>query len=34
MIDMQEVIISPAGTKKWLSTTKVPLHNDQHKIVG
>jgi diguanylate cyclase (GGDEF)-like protein/PAS domain S-box-containing protein len=34
MIDMQEVIISPAGTKKWLSTTKVPLHNDQHQIVG
>jgi diguanylate cyclase (GGDEF)-like protein/PAS domain S-box-containing protein len=34
MIDMQEVIVSPAGTKKWLSTTKVPLHNDQHRIVG
>ena len=34
MIDMQEVIVSPAGTKKWLSTTKVPLHNDQHQIVG
>jgi diguanylate cyclase (GGDEF)-like protein/PAS domain S-box-containing protein len=34
MIDMQEVIISPAGTKKWLSTTKVPLHNDQRRIVG
>jgi len=34
MIDMQEVIISPVGTKKWLSTTKVPLYNDQHRIVG
>jgi PAS domain S-box-containing protein len=34
MIDMQEVIISTAGTKKWLSTTKVPLYNDQHRIVG
>jgi diguanylate cyclase (GGDEF)-like protein len=34
MIDMQEVIIGPSGTKKWLSTTKVPLHNDQNRIVG
>lgn len=34
MIDMEEVIVDPAGAKKWHSTTKVPLRNDQNEVVG
>jgi diguanylate cyclase (GGDEF)-like protein/PAS domain S-box-containing protein len=34
MIDMEEVIVSPAGVRKWLSTTKAPLRNDQNQVVG
>jgi diguanylate cyclase (GGDEF)-like protein/PAS domain S-box-containing protein len=34
MIDMEEAIIDPAGVRKCLSTTKVPLRNDQGEIVG
>jgi diguanylate cyclase (GGDEF)-like protein/PAS domain S-box-containing protein len=34
MIDMEELIVSPAGVRKWLSTTKAPLLNEQNKIVG
>jgi diguanylate cyclase (GGDEF)-like protein/PAS domain S-box-containing protein len=34
MIDMEEVIFDPAGGKKWLSTSKVPLRNDENEVVG
>ena len=34
MVDMEEVIVDPAGVRKWLSTTKVPLHNDLNEVVG
>jgi diguanylate cyclase (GGDEF)-like protein/PAS domain S-box-containing protein len=34
MIDMEEVIVDPAGVRKWLSTTKVPLRSDQNEVVG
>jgi diguanylate cyclase (GGDEF)-like protein/PAS domain S-box-containing protein len=34
MIDRQEVLINAAGTEKWLSSTKVPLRNEQNEIFG
>ena len=34
MIDLEEAIVDPAGVKKWLSTTKVPLRDDQNEVVG
>ncbi len=34
MIDLEEVMVDPAGVKKWLATTKVPLRDDQNQVVG
>jgi diguanylate cyclase (GGDEF)-like protein/PAS domain S-box-containing protein len=34
MLDMEEALVDPAGVKRWLSTTKVPLRNDQNEVVG
>ena len=34
MADLEEVIIDPAGHKKWLSTTKVPFCNSRNEVVG
>lgn len=34
LIAYEELYITPAGQKKWLSTTKVPLRDSQGQIVG
>jgi diguanylate cyclase (GGDEF)-like protein/PAS domain S-box-containing protein len=34
MADLEEVVIDPAGVKKFLSTTKVPFYNDRNDVVG
>jgi diguanylate cyclase (GGDEF)-like protein/PAS domain S-box-containing protein len=34
MIDIEEFVVDTAGTRKWLSTSKVPLRNDQHEVIG
>jgi diguanylate cyclase (GGDEF)-like protein/PAS domain S-box-containing protein len=34
MIDMEEVVVDKSGAKKWLSTSKVALHNEQNEIIG
>ena len=34
MVDLEEVIVDSAGRKRWLSTTKAPLHDEQNKVMG
>ena len=34
LIDMDESIVDASGAKKWRSTTKVPLRNEQDEIFG
>lgn len=34
LINFEEYIITATGAKKWLSTTKLPLRNASHEIVG
>lgn len=34
MVDTEEFIIDACGKEKWLSSTKVPLHNDRDGIFG
>lgn len=34
LIDFEELLITASGTKKWLSTTKLPLRNASREIVG
>jgi diguanylate cyclase (GGDEF)-like protein/PAS domain S-box-containing protein len=34
MIDIEEFVVDRAGTRKWLSTSKVPLRNDQDEVIG
>ncbi|KUM25889.1 histidine kinase [Mesorhizobium loti] len=34
MLDKEEFIVDASGNGKWLSSTKVPLKNDQNEIVG
>lgn len=34
MIDREELVVDAGGKRKWLSSTKVPLRDDFHEIVG
>ncbi len=34
LLDIDEYVVDPSGVKKWLSTSKVPLRNEQNQIVG
>ncbi|WP_119388264.1 sensor domain-containing protein [Taklimakanibacter lacteus] len=34
LIDFEELLITTSGTRKWLSTTKLPLRNSAQEIVG
>ncbi|CDZ67183.1 C-di-GMP phosphodiesterase A [Neorhizobium galegae bv. orientalis] len=35
MIDMEEVVVdAETGKRRWLSTSKVAMRNDQHQIIG
>jgi diguanylate cyclase (GGDEF)-like protein/PAS domain S-box-containing protein len=34
MIDIEEFVVDTAGTRKWLSTSKVPLRNDMNQVNG
>ena len=34
MIDEEEFVVDASGARKWLSSTKVPLRNEQHEIFG
>jgi diguanylate cyclase (GGDEF)-like protein/PAS domain S-box-containing protein len=34
LVNREEYVVLPAGDRRWLITTKVPLHDGQHKIVG
>ncbi|MBZ9734969.1 EAL domain-containing protein [Mesorhizobium sp. CA18] len=34
MVDEEEFVVDAAGAGKWLSSTKVPLRNDQNEIFG
>ncbi|MEO5806714.1 PAS-domain containing protein [Devosia sp.] len=34
VLDTEEVIIDASGSTKWMSSTKVPLRNEQNEIVG
>jgi diguanylate cyclase (GGDEF)-like protein/PAS domain S-box-containing protein len=34
MIDIEEFVITVSGAKKWFSTSKVPLRNEQHEVIG
>jgi diguanylate cyclase (GGDEF)-like protein/PAS domain S-box-containing protein len=34
LIDFEELLVTASGTRKWLSTTKLPLRNTSHEIVG
>jgi PAS domain S-box-containing protein len=34
MIDEEEAIIDASGQRKWLSSSKLPLRNDEGKVVG
>lgn len=34
LIDMEEPLLDPAGNRRWLSTTKVPLRDDRGRVTG
>ena len=34
LLDIEEYIVDVSGNKKWLSTSKVPLRNDQDEVIG
>jgi diguanylate cyclase (GGDEF)-like protein/PAS domain S-box-containing protein len=34
IIDKEELMVDAAGTKKWHSSTKVPLRNERNEIIG
>ena len=34
MLDIEEFVVEVSGSKKWLSTSKVPLRNRQGEIIG
>jgi diguanylate cyclase (GGDEF)-like protein/PAS domain S-box-containing protein len=34
LVDFEELIITKSGARKWLSTTKFPLRDARHQIVG
>ena len=34
LLDIEEYVIDVSGNKKWLSTLKVPLRNDQDEVIG
>lgn len=34
LVDREETTITPTGEKQWLSTTKVPLRDDQDNVIG
>ncbi len=34
LLDIEEYVIDVSGNKKWLSTSKVPLRNDQNEVIG
>ena len=33
-IDIEEFVVTTSGEKKWLSTSKLPLRNEQNEIIG
>ena len=34
LLDIEEYVVDPSGKKQWLSTSKVPLRNDQNVVIG
>jgi diguanylate cyclase (GGDEF)-like protein/PAS domain S-box-containing protein len=34
LLDIEEFVVGVAGGKKWLSTSKVPLRNDENAVIG
>ena len=34
LLDIEEYVVDVSGNKKWLSTSKVPLRNDQDEVIG
>ncbi|MCZ4289680.1 putative bifunctional diguanylate cyclase/phosphodiesterase [Hoeflea alexandrii] len=34
LIDIEDLIIDPDGKEKWFATSKVPLRDDQNRIIG
>jgi PAS domain S-box-containing protein len=34
MIDEEELVLDPSGATRWLTSTKVPLRNEQNEIIG
>ena len=34
LLDIEEYVVDVSGNKKWLSTSKVPLRNDQNEVIG
>jgi len=34
LLDIDEYVVDTSGNKQWLSTSKVPLRNDQNEVIG
>ncbi len=34
LLDIEEYVVGVSGEKKWLSTSKVPLRDDRHQVIG
>ncbi len=34
LLDIEEYVVDVSGNKKWLSTSKVPLRNEQNEVIG
>ncbi len=34
LLDIEEFVVDVSGSKKWLSTSKVPLRNDLNEVIG
>jgi diguanylate cyclase (GGDEF)-like protein/PAS domain S-box-containing protein len=34
MIDVEEVVVHASGATRWLTSTKVPLRNEQNEVIG